>query len=82
MYEIRIFNERFNMDPNYYEGNKDVKIKIQCETSKELIEKWEELLETEEGETYAVWEINGNDSGIIVAGAFDPNDIGIIQEEI
>ena len=77
-YEIRIFNELFNMDPDYYKGNEDIKFSVWCETSKELKEKWEELLKENEGETYSIWDHTVNE--IIVGGAYDPNDWEIIDE--
>ena len=71
-YEIRIYNERFNVNTDYYEENKDIKLSVQCGTSEELKEKWEELLEENEGETYSIWDHTVNE--IITGGVYDPND--------
>lgn len=77
-YEIRIYNERYNVDRNYYTGNEDIKKSVWCDTPTNLVDKWYELLKTEEGETYSVWDHTVND--IIVGGAFDPNDIDWIND--
>lgn len=77
-YEIRIYNERFNIDQDYYTGNEDIKLSVWCGTPEELKEKWEELLDENEGETYSIWDHTIND--IIVGGAYDPNDYEIIDE--
>ena len=77
-YEIRIYNERFNMDPNYYTGNEDIKLSVWCGIPKELKRKWEELLDENEGETYSICDHTAND--IIVGGAYDPSDYEIIDE--
>lgn len=77
-YEIRIYNERYNMDVNYYTGNNDIKKSIWCDTPENLIDTMYDLLETEEGETYSVWDHTTED--IIIGGAFDPNDIGSVND--
>lgn len=77
-YEIRIYNERFNMDPDYYEGTKDVRLVAWCNTPQELKERWEKLLKENEGETYSVWDCEANE--IITGGAYDPSDYMIIDE--
>lgn len=77
-YEIRIYNERFNINPNYYQGNEDVKMRIYADSKKSLIQKWIDNLEEYEGETYSVWD--GDE--ILVAGAYDPSDIDIISENL
>lgn len=76
-YEIRVYNERFNMDEDYYMGDTDIKQQVLCNNRQELIKTWEKLLKTEEGETYSVWDCTTNE--IIVGGAFDPNDIDEIE---
>ena len=78
-YEIRIYNERFNLDPDYCEGNDDIKISVWCKTPNELKEKWEELLDENEGETYSVWD-HTEDDGLILSGGYDPSDWEIIDE--
>ena len=77
-YEIKIYNERYNMDVDYYTGNKDIKKSIWCDTPENLINTMYDLLETEEGETYSVWDHTIGD--IIVGGAFDPNDIDSVND--
>lgn len=75
-YEIRIFNERFNMNPIYYLGEDDIQKRIFADTDKELLFKWKKNLKEYEGETYSIWE------GIIniTGGAYDPSDIECITE--
>ena len=75
---LRIFNQRFNMNPNYYKGKNDVKLEVFCEDLECLKKAWKALLGNEEGETYAVWDLKNN--YLIVGGAFDPSDIEIIEE--
>ena len=78
MFIIRIFNQKLNMDPAYYEGNEDIKLEIRCQSMKELKAKWEELYTKYEGETYAIRDTL-SDSGVIVAGIYDTNDIEFIN---
>lgn len=78
MYEIRIYNERYNMDRDYYEGDEDIRTRIICRSIEKLIESWKMLLEENEGETYSVWD--GPD--ILVGGAYDPGDLDVILENL
>lgn len=76
-YEIRFYNERYNMDFDYYTGNDDIKKSVWCDTPTKLKDTLWELLKTEEGETYSVWDHTTED--IIIGGAFDPNDIDSVE---
>lgn len=80
--ELRFFRERYNMDPDYYEGNRDVYARFYFKSIGELKEHWKELMESNhhwfEGETYSAW--CGKD--ILCGGAFDPDDIQIIEENL
>lgn len=76
-YEIRIFNERFCMDPKYYCGNDDIYLLCFADTKERLIEEWHNLIKAYEGETYAVRDIQN--CALIIGGAFDPDDIDAIK---
>ena len=76
MYEIRVYYQRYNMNRDYYEGNKGIAKRWKAKTPGELLKKWELHAEKYEGETYSVWD--GNQ--IILGGAYDPDDDEIIRE--
>lgn len=77
-FEIRIFNERFNMNPVYYEGNEDVSRRGFANDEDSLIKIWSIFLEEEEGETYAIWDHKNNK--VITGGALDPGDMEYIKD--
>lgn len=77
-FEIRIFNERFNVEYDYCTGNEDVCLSVKVDTSEELYAKWEELIKEYEGDSYAVWDHKNKQT--IVWGAYDPNDWQILDE--
>lgn len=75
-YEIRIFKERFNINPDYYQGNEDVWKRIFADNKTALCHKWIENYKEYEGETYSVWD----GDQMIVGGPFDQSDIDTILE--
>ena len=76
MYEIRVYYTRFNMDPDYYMGDKGIAKRWKAKTPEELLKKWWLHLDKYEGDTYSVWD--GDD--LITGGAYDPDDYMIIEE--
>ena len=54
----------------------NIKEYVICYGKQDLIEKWEDLLKQNEGAWYGV----KDDSGLIVGGAYDPNDIENLEE--
>ena len=70
MFEIRVYYSRYNIDSDYYLGNKGIKRKWKAKTVEELIKKWAKHLDEFEGDTYSVWE--GDEC--IIGGVYDPND--------
>lgn len=75
-YEIRVYYERYNMDPDYYLGRKGIKRRWTARTPLELCAKWQLYLNDYEGDTYSVWD--GDEC--ITGGAYDPGDIEYIKE--
>ena len=53
-YEIRIFNQRSNLEPDYIEGDKDIKLSSFCDTVKELMTIFFELYKDNEGESHGI----------------------------
>lgn len=76
-YEIRIFNERYNVDYSYYSGDKDIKYQFSCDSPEVLFLECKKLIKQYEGDTYCIW--NHSEKEIIVGGAFDPSDLSIIM---
>ena len=75
-YEIRVYNKRYEMNPDYYHGKKGVRRKWKADTVEELLRKWRTHLIDYEGETYSVWD----GENIITGGAYDPSDYEYIYE--
>lgn len=76
MFEIRVYYQRYNMDYDYYSGDKCIKRRWKAKTKEELISKWKQHLKDFEGDTYSVWV--GDE--MILGGAYDPDDIDCIEE--
>lgn len=78
LYEIRIYNRRHNMNPEYIEGDVDVRTRIVCKSVEKLFEAWKMLLDENEGESYSVWK----GPELLISGAYDPGDMDIIMENL
>jgi len=76
MYEIRVYYQFANMDPDYYLGSKGIWRRWKARTPAELIRKWNLHLGKFEGETYSVWD----GDKVITGGAYDPDDDLILLE--
>ncbi|MBO4847116.1 MAG: hypothetical protein J5525_12600 [Lachnospiraceae bacterium] len=77
-YEIRLFYQRDNKDPDYCRGNEDVKKSIFCDTKEALIDKLKEVIDDFEGDAYAVWDLTMNQ--YIVAGSSKLEDINRVDD--
>lgn len=77
-YEIRLFYQRDNKDPDYCRGNKDVKKSIFCDTKEALIDKLKEVIDDFEGDAYAVWDLTMNQC--IVAGSSNFKDVNRVDD--
>ena len=79
--EFRFYRQRYNTDPAYYTGDKDVYLNFVYPTEESLLADWHNLFEKGfdgrilEGETYSAWDEYDN---LICGGAFDPDDINYI----
>lgn len=81
--ELRFYRERFNMDEEYYTGDDDIYCKKYYKSFKGLKSKWNSLLDSFEGETYSAWIVDGDWAGhMLCGGAFDPDDIEIIADNL
>ena len=83
MIELRFYRERYNMNPDYYLGDKDIYCRLYFKNIYELRKKWKMLFEVNgnclAGETYSAWDKYGD---VLCGGAFDPDDITIITEYV
>lgn len=77
---LRFYNERYNMDRNYYTGDEDVYARVKLDDLDDLKRCWNALLHDYEGETYSAWYGRFASRHILCGGAFDPNDINDIEE--
>lgn len=87
MYIIRIYKEKYcreNYDDNIYRmpeaevDKNDIRVEKTAKSKKALITLWEKMLETHEGDTYVIKDLESD--AIITGGAFDPGDIEFIEE--
>lgn len=85
MIELRFFRRRYDMDFDYYAGNRDVYCRLYFKDIKELKAKWRHIMCADkhalEGETYSAWYKRGKICWILCGGAFDPDDIDYIVDE-
>lgn len=73
---LRFYRERYNMDEDYYTGDKDIYAMIKYPRFFELQSDWKWLLEKFAGETYSCW----LEDKLLCGGAFDPDDLAYIDE--
>ena len=84
MIELRFYNERYNMDLDYYSGTDDVYLTLYFSSMLALRKAWDKMFDCHitygghflEGETYSAWDEDGK---MLCGGAFDPGDIEIIE---
>ena len=77
---IRFYRERYNMDRDYYTGNYDIYKRFAFDNVDDLRRCWQAILHDHEGETYSAWLGNRSCDELLCGGAFDPDDINIIEE--
>lgn len=75
-YEIRVYYQRYNMDCDYYGGEKGIRRRWKAKSPEELLRKMRLHFEENEGETYSVWA----DDEMIIGGAWDSDDENCIIE--
>lgn len=78
---LRFYHERYNMDVSYYTGDVDVRTKVRLNDLDDLKRCWNALLCSYEGETYSAWLGRRTCDYLLCGGAFDPNDIQLIEQE-
>lgn len=77
MYKIYIYADTPCREEYYRNPSSDIATETHLyNTAEKMQQGWAELLEKYEGETYGVWD----DDTLIIAGAFDPDDISYIDE--
>ena len=77
---IRIFKERYNTDPDYYLGYKDLEFVMIFKDFQHLEHEWTLLRYHFEGDTYSA---RTNDTGeVLCGGALDPDDLERIKEAL
>ena len=77
---IWVFKKRYNMDPDYYLGYKDLKLVLIYKKFPHLEFEWDELLRHYEGDSYCA---RTNDTGeVLCGGALDPDDLERIREAL
>ena len=78
---LRFYRERYNMDVWYYTGDEDIYHHVKLDDLDDLKRCWNALVHDYEGETYSAWLGKRTCEDILCGGAFDPDDITIIEEE-
>jgi len=71
---LRFYRERYNMDPEYYQGDDDIYKRFKLNDLDDLRRCWDAILSGYEGETYSAWV--GKEC--VCGGAFDPGDLQYI----
>jgi hypothetical protein len=85
--ELRFYRQRYNMDPDYYTGKKGIYLTLHFPNLQALKDEWDKMFDDYTpyeghwlaGETYSAWTDDGE---MVCGGAFDPDDIEIIAENI
>ena len=81
--ELRFYRQRYNMDRDYYTGDKGVYLMLFFPNEESLAKEWKKMFRTDvpyedhwlEGETYSAWDDEDN---LLCGGAFDPSDLALI----
>ena len=76
--ELRFYRQRYNMDDEYYTGDRDIYCRLHFKSFKELKRKWNKMFPHLEGETYSAW----HHGKLLCGGAFDPGDIDYIEYDL
>lgn len=83
--DLCFYRERYNMDEDYYTGDRDIYCRLNFRTLHELKQAWGRLFKASnhwlEGETYSAWySEGGTHNALLCGGAFDPSDMEYIED--
>jgi len=73
--ELRLYKERYNMDPSYYSGTECVYETRVYPDIDALHDDWASMMRFYEGETYSAW----IEDRMVCGGALDPGDYDYIE---
>lgn len=76
-YKVNFYKDRFNIDPAYCEGDKDISLSVEFDEGLKLLEFLQMAFKVREGDSYSVWE----DGKAVMSGAFDYGDIESFMDE-
>ena len=77
---LRFYNDRYNMDRNYYEGYTDLRFCYIFKSFDELRSSWNTLLDMYAGDSYSIR--TNTDGRLLCGGVFSPDDLELIRKEL